>query len=60
MDKKCKWYVSIDRPECGLVAVTTVTVKTRTTQARVDLCPEHKAVRDDIFARIRAEKKATR
>ena len=52
--KTCQWYESPENPECGLVAATTVTVKTKITTAKVNLCDRHKKVHDDNFARARA------
>ena len=50
---KCQWYESIDQPECGTEATHTVTVKTKITTARVNLCGRHKAKHDENFARAR-------
>jgi hypothetical protein len=58
MSATCKWYVSIEQPECGKSAPHRVKVKTAATQATVDLCDEHYAVHNDNFARIRAARKA--
>jgi hypothetical protein len=54
----CKWYVSVETPECGKEAPYRVKVKTKVTTATVDLCEEHKAVHDRAFAQIRAEREA--
>ena len=55
--RTCQWYVSIEQTECGEPAPHRVKVKTKVTQAYVDLCDEHKAVHDETFARIRNERK---
>jgi hypothetical protein len=54
----CRWYVSIEVPECGKEAPHRVKVKTKVTTATVDLCNEHKALHDENFARIRHERAA--
>jgi hypothetical protein len=51
--KTCRWYVSIQQPECGEVASHTVKVKTKVTQATVDLCDSHYAIHNENFAKIR-------
>lgn len=50
----CKWYVSIDEPECGKPAPYAVLVRGKVTKATVPLCNEHKAEHDRNFAAIRA------
>lgn len=54
----CKWYVSIEQPECGDPAPYKVTVKGRVTQATVDLCDKHKALHDEKFARLRNSRRS--
>ena len=53
----CQWYESVENPECGKPATVTVTVKTKITAAKVNLCPQHKARHDENFARARAGRK---
>jgi hypothetical protein len=38
----CKWWVSMEQPECGNVATDKIKVKTRIVEATVDVCHEHK------------------
>lgn len=55
----CQWYESIEVPECGAPAAVSVTVKTKVTSAKVNLCKRHKAQHDENFARARNSKQAT-
>jgi hypothetical protein len=56
----CKWYVSIEEPECGKVATSSVKTKiTRRDSAKVPLCTEHKHKYDEQYARMRVEPKAS-
>ena len=50
----CKWYISLDEPECGEVAVAKITIRSKIGQATVPVCTEHKAYHDRSFAKIRA------
>ena len=50
----CKWYVSIDQPECGEFAPFKVTIKGKVITAVVSLCPDHKAYHDLQYAKLRA------
>ena len=57
----CQWLIDPDDPDkkvCGQPATVTVTVKTKITQARVELCSVHKKEHDVSFAHIRTERKA--
>lgn len=56
----CKWYVSIEQPECGEPAVAKVRVKGKVTQAVVDLCIKHKSMHDENYARLRTERSRSR
>lgn len=49
----CKWYISIEQPECGKPAPFKVHVRGKVTNATVDVCQEHKAEHDRQFARLR-------
>lgn len=51
--KTCQWYESVENPECGEPATAEVTVKTKITTARVNLCVKHKAQHNENFARAR-------
>lgn len=49
----CKWFISIQEPECGTQGVAKVRIGGRAGQVTVDLCAKHKAQHDVTFARIR-------
>lgn len=49
----CKYYVSVQQPECGKPATHKVKVRNRAGQMIVPLCDEHKAKHDETFARAR-------
>lgn len=49
----CQWYESPEVPACGKPSEAVVKVKTKITQARVNLCRTHKALHDQNFARAR-------
>lgn len=53
----CAWYVSDDKPECGLPGIAKVKVKGKVTTATVELCATHKAIHDETFMRLRQGKK---
>lgn len=53
----CQWFESMEYPECRAPAPHSVTVKTKITTARVNLCDQHKAKHDENFARARQNKK---
>jgi len=55
----CKWYVSVDQPECGKPAPFKLKVKGKVTQAVVDVCEDHKALHDREFARLRTSGRAS-
>lgn len=54
---ECKFYVSIDKPECGTQATAYIRVKTRTGETLVPLCSMHKARHDDIEMQRRLARK---
>ena len=54
MIETCKWYVSINEPECNKPAHHKVMVRGKVTRATIPLCDEHKAIHDRNFAAIRA------
>lgn len=57
----CKWYVSIDQPECGKKSTEMVRVKTRLVDVTVPLCPQHLARhRDNQMQARHARKEASR
>lgn len=56
----CKWYVSIDQPECGLESVAEVRVRTSVADATVPLCRKHKAIHDERAASIRNARREAR
>lgn len=49
----CKWYVSIEEPECGEDALTQVKITNKAGTMVVPLCARHKAVHDEAYARAR-------
>lgn len=53
----CQVYISPAQPECGEPAVTTIHVKTRLIDARIDVCPKHKHEYDDRSAKLRGERR---
>ena len=52
-DPGCKFYVSIDQPECGKKPVTVVKVRYKAGMVNVELCDEHLAKHNETFARAR-------
>jgi hypothetical protein len=55
----CKWYVSIDNPECGAKSVEEVHVKTRLVDVMVPLCTHHLARFRDSMMKARHQAKST-
>jgi hypothetical protein len=50
----CKFFIDMEKPECGKKAVATITTRiTRSDQAKVDLCREHKRAYDTKMAAMR-------
>lgn len=56
----CKYFVSIEQPECGKPAPHRVRVPLGKAYASIDLCDEHKAVHDANNAARRAAHRAVR
>lgn len=54
----CKWYISIDEPECGKPAPFKLKVRGKITVAIVDVCDDHKAEHDRLFAKLRTAGRA--
>jgi hypothetical protein len=56
----CKFYVSIEQPECGEEAVQAITTNlTRRDKAKVWLCGRHVHQYNDQMARLRTGSKAS-
>lgn len=51
----CKFYVSIEQPECGEVATKSVKVNTPSVVATVPLCEKHVGVANQRGARSRVK-----
>jgi len=59
LPETCKFYVSIEQPECGQEAVAVVTTNlTRKDKAKVPLCDRHNRQYNDQMARLRTGSKA--
>lgn len=60
LEPTCKYFVSIQQPECGRPAPHRVQVPLGKSRAWLDLCDEHKAVHDANNAARRAAHRAAR